>query len=66
MVFQICPLNWAEWMMVLKISCPVIFIDEFLKWFARNYVEGEDREFVFASTYIRQINLRIALKKAFV
>lgn len=28
-------------MVVLKISLPVILIDEFLKWFARNYVEGK-------------------------
>jgi len=29
-------------MVVLKISLPVILIDEFLKWFARNYVEVGD------------------------
>ncbi|XP_076815494.1 sarcoplasmic/endoplasmic reticulum calcium ATPase 1-like isoform X1 [Clavelina lepadiformis] len=39
-VFQICPLNWEEWVMVLKISVPVIFIDECLKWFARTFVEA--------------------------
>ncbi|XP_078491542.1 sarcoplasmic/endoplasmic reticulum calcium ATPase 1-like [Ciona intestinalis] len=39
MVFQICPLNFTEWMVVLKISLPVIFVDEGLKWIARNYVE---------------------------
>jgi len=41
-IFQICPLSFAEWMVVLKISLPVILIDEFLKWFARNYVEVGD------------------------
>uniref|UniRef100_H2ZGA0 Calcium-transporting ATPase n=1 Tax=Ciona savignyi TaxID=51511 RepID=H2ZGA0_CIOSA len=39
MVFQICPLDFTEWLMVLKISLPVIFVDEGLKWVARNYVE---------------------------
>uniref|UniRef100_H2ZGA7 Calcium-transporting ATPase n=1 Tax=Ciona savignyi TaxID=51511 RepID=H2ZGA7_CIOSA len=36
MVFQICPLDFTEWLMVLKISLPVIFVDEGLKWVARN------------------------------
>jgi len=39
MIFQICPLSFAEWMMVLKISLPVILIDEGLKYIARNYIE---------------------------
>nr|XP_002122235.2 sarcoplasmic/endoplasmic reticulum calcium ATPase 1-like [Ciona intestinalis] len=39
MVFQICPLDFTEWLVVLKISLPVIFVDEGLKWIARNYVE---------------------------
>uniref|UniRef100_H2ZLD4 Calcium-transporting ATPase n=1 Tax=Ciona savignyi TaxID=51511 RepID=H2ZLD4_CIOSA len=36
MVFQICPLDFTEWLMVLKISLPVIFVDEGLKFVARN------------------------------
>lgn len=40
MVFQICPLDFTEWMMVLKISLPVIGLDEGLKYVARNYIEG--------------------------
>uniref|UniRef100_H2ZLD7 Sarcoplasmic/endoplasmic reticulum calcium ATPase 2 n=1 Tax=Ciona savignyi TaxID=51511 RepID=H2ZLD7_CIOSA len=40
MVFQICPLDFTEWLMVLKISLPVIFVDEGLKFVARNYIEG--------------------------
>merc|ERR1712168_1023912 len=32
MIFQICPLSFAEWMMVMKISLPVIAIDEGLKY----------------------------------
>lgn len=39
-IFQITPLNLTEWMAVLKISLPVIFFDEALKFIARNYIEG--------------------------
>ncbi|XP_039274641.1 sarcoplasmic/endoplasmic reticulum calcium ATPase 1-like isoform X2 [Styela clava] len=46
MVFQICPLNWAEWRMVLNISLPVILIDEALKYIAREYVEGTDEKII--------------------
>ncbi|XP_063962203.1 sarcoplasmic/endoplasmic reticulum calcium ATPase 2-like [Lytechinus pictus] len=35
-VFQITPLNLAEWMAVLKISLPVILLDEMLKFMARS------------------------------
>nr|XP_039253740.1 sarcoplasmic/endoplasmic reticulum calcium ATPase 1-like [Styela clava] len=42
MVFQICPLNWTEWSMVLYLSLPVILIDEALKYLARQYVESTD------------------------
>jgi Ca2+ transporting ATPase len=41
-IFQICPLDWAEWSMVLQISLPIILVDEVLKWVARNYVEVSD------------------------
>lgn len=40
-IFQITPLNFTEWMAVLKISFPVIVLDEILKFIARNYVDGE-------------------------
>nr|CAG4638242.1 EOG090X00V6 [Cyclestheria hislopi] len=36
-VFQICPLNVEEWIAVLKISFPVILLDELLKFFARKF-----------------------------
>merc|ERR1739838_1004325 len=42
MIFNICPLSLAEWIVVLKISLPVLLIDEGLKWIARNYVEVGD------------------------
>jgi len=33
------PLNLEEWLAVIKISVPVILIDETLKFVARKYVE---------------------------
>ncbi|XP_062310408.1 sarcoplasmic/endoplasmic reticulum calcium ATPase 2-like [Osmerus eperlanus] len=38
-IFQITPLNLTQWLMVLKISLPVILLDELLKFVARNYLE---------------------------
>ncbi|XP_048845273.1 sarcoplasmic/endoplasmic reticulum calcium ATPase 2 [Brienomyrus brachyistius] len=38
-IFQITPLNVPQWLMVLKISLPVILLDEMLKFIARNYLE---------------------------
>lgn len=40
-IFQICPLNGTEWAMVLKLSFPVILMDEVLKWVTRNYIEAD-------------------------
>jgi Ca2+ transporting ATPase len=42
MVFNICPLNWNEWMVVMKISCPVLVADEVMKYVAREYVDKCD------------------------
>ena len=39
-IFQITPLNLTQWLMVLKISLPVILLDELLKFSARNYLEA--------------------------
>uniref|UniRef100_A0A672P9K3 Sarcoplasmic/endoplasmic reticulum calcium ATPase 2 n=1 Tax=Sinocyclocheilus grahami TaxID=75366 RepID=A0A672P9K3_SINGR len=38
-IFQITALNVTQWLMVLKISLPVILMDELLKFIARNYLE---------------------------
>uniref|UniRef100_A0A8C9WRB2 Calcium-transporting ATPase n=1 Tax=Scleropages formosus TaxID=113540 RepID=A0A8C9WRB2_SCLFO len=38
-IFQIRPLSWSQWVTVLKMSLPVILLDEVLKFVARNYVE---------------------------
>ncbi|CAF1588935.1 unnamed protein product [Adineta ricciae] len=40
-VFQICPLTLEEWFAVLKISFPVILLDETLKFVARRYVDSK-------------------------
>ncbi|XP_077062026.1 ATPase sarcoplasmic/endoplasmic reticulum Ca2+ transporting 1, like [Siphateles boraxobius] len=39
MVFKLTHLNVEQWMVVLKLSFPVILIDEVLKFFARNYID---------------------------
>jgi len=38
-VFQVMPLSWPQWVAVLKISLPVLLLDEGLKVIARNYIE---------------------------
>jgi Ca2+ transporting ATPase len=40
-VFQITPLNLVEWMAVLKISFPVVLLDETLKFVARKFTDGK-------------------------
>ncbi|XP_056152569.1 ATPase sarcoplasmic/endoplasmic reticulum Ca2+ transporting 1, like [Lampris incognitus] len=39
MIFKLTHLSFEQWMMVLKLSFPVILIDEVLKFVARNYIE---------------------------
>uniref|UniRef100_A0A8C8HZB5 Calcium-transporting ATPase n=1 Tax=Oncorhynchus tshawytscha TaxID=74940 RepID=A0A8C8HZB5_ONCTS len=40
MIFKLTHLNVEKWMVVLKLSIPVILIDEVLKFVARNYLEA--------------------------
>uniref|UniRef100_G1SI34 Calcium-transporting ATPase n=1 Tax=Oryctolagus cuniculus TaxID=9986 RepID=G1SI34_RABIT len=40
MIFKLKALDLTQWLMVLKISLPVIGLDEILKFIARNYLEG--------------------------
>ncbi|XP_030921648.1 sarcoplasmic/endoplasmic reticulum calcium ATPase 1-like [Geospiza fortis] len=42
MIFKLTPLSLTHWLMVIKISFPVILLDEALKFIARNYLEGEE------------------------
>uniref|UniRef100_A0A8C7JUH1 Calcium-transporting ATPase n=1 Tax=Oncorhynchus kisutch TaxID=8019 RepID=A0A8C7JUH1_ONCKI len=47
-IFQITPLDLTQWLVVLKISLPVILLDELLKFVARNYLEpGNQPEYKF-------------------
>merc|ERR1712012_1415067 len=39
-VFQIAPLSFTQWLVVMKFSLPVILLDELLKWVARNYADA--------------------------
>lgn len=38
-IFQIRPLSWPQWVVVLKLSIPVIMMDEVLKFIARTFIE---------------------------
>lgn len=38
-LFQITPLNWAEWEMVLYLSLPVLAIDEVLKFVTTTFID---------------------------
>uniref|UniRef100_A0AAY5LC24 Calcium-transporting ATPase n=1 Tax=Esox lucius TaxID=8010 RepID=A0AAY5LC24_ESOLU len=40
LIFQVTPLNWYQWIVVLKISIPVILLDEALKYLSRNHLDG--------------------------
>lgn len=42
MIFKLRALTLTQWLMVLKISLPVIGLDEILKFIARNYLEGKE------------------------
>uniref|UniRef100_A0A6G1SB77 Calcium-transporting ATPase n=1 Tax=Aceria tosichella TaxID=561515 RepID=A0A6G1SB77_9ACAR len=39
-VFSVCPLSIVEWMAVLKMSVPVLLLDEILKFIARKFVDN--------------------------
>ncbi|CAL1293915.1 unnamed protein product [Larinioides sclopetarius] len=41
-VFSVCPLSVTEWLVVLKISFPVIILDETMKFFSRKFLEGRN------------------------
>eukprot|EP00438_Fugacium_kawagutii_P026675 Skav231882 [mRNA] locus=scaffold54:313976:319226:- [translate_table: standard] len=41
-VFAVCPLDWHDWVLVMKFSFPVIILDEVLKFFGRQYQKHKD------------------------
>lgn len=45
LIFQVTPLSWPQWVVVLKISLPVILLDEGLKYLSRNHLESEYCEY---------------------
>ncbi|XP_071269621.1 sarcoplasmic/endoplasmic reticulum calcium ATPase 1-like isoform X2 [Salvelinus alpinus] len=40
LIFQVTPLSWCQWIVVLKISIPVILLDEALKYISRNHLDA--------------------------
>uniref|UniRef100_A0A8C2EJY1 Calcium-transporting ATPase n=1 Tax=Cyprinus carpio TaxID=7962 RepID=A0A8C2EJY1_CYPCA len=40
LIFQVTPLHYSQWIVVLKISFPVILLDEALKCISRHHLEG--------------------------
>lgn len=64
MIFKLTHLSTEQWMMVLKLSFPVILIDEVLKFVARTYVDSKELPiftrlllFFFSKNKKRQISL---------
>ncbi|XP_039612713.1 sarcoplasmic/endoplasmic reticulum calcium ATPase 1 isoform X2 [Polypterus senegalus] len=53
LIFQVTPLSWPQWVMVLKLSFPVILLDEGLKYISRHYLEEEEDK-----KYIRRRQLK--------
>ncbi|KAG2463928.1 AT2A1 ATPase, partial [Polypterus senegalus] len=46
MIFKLTHLTVTQWLVVLKISFPVILLDELLKFVARTYLEEKDDKFM--------------------
>ncbi|TSK28018.1 Sarcoplasmic/endoplasmic reticulum calcium ATPase 1 [Bagarius yarrelli] len=46
MIFKLTHLSLEQWMVVLKLSLPVILIDEVLKYVARTYLEQKEENLV--------------------
>lgn len=44
-VFSVTPLNGEEWFAVMKMSIPVVLIDEVLKFIARKYIDVSPKDF---------------------
>ncbi|XP_056313920.1 LOW QUALITY PROTEIN: sarcoplasmic/endoplasmic reticulum calcium ATPase 1 [Danio aesculapii] len=44
LIFQVTPLHCSQWIIVFKISIPVILLDEALKYISRHHLEGEEED----------------------
>uniref|UniRef100_A0A8C7WCV7 Calcium-transporting ATPase n=1 Tax=Oncorhynchus mykiss TaxID=8022 RepID=A0A8C7WCV7_ONCMY len=60
-IFQITPLDLTQWLVVLKISLPVILLDELLKFVARNYLEPGNH-FFYRSLFPEVNHLSMCLR----
>ncbi|XP_067166075.1 sarcoplasmic/endoplasmic reticulum calcium ATPase 3 isoform X1 [Apteryx mantelli] len=60
LIFQVTPLSWPQWVVVLKISLPVILLDEGLKYLSRNHLDAPSPVgFLAAVSGIRAILLNL-------
>ncbi|KAL7668639.1 hypothetical protein ACOME3_009334 [Neoechinorhynchus agilis] len=50
-IFHICPLTCEEWMTVMKLSFPVLLIDESLKMCSRHWVESTSEQRTIAKRF---------------
>uniref|UniRef100_A0A8C9UYC0 Calcium-transporting ATPase n=1 Tax=Scleropages formosus TaxID=113540 RepID=A0A8C9UYC0_SCLFO len=63
LIFQVTPLRWSQWIVVLKISFPVILLDEALKYISRHHLEGTVRCRGRGLDEIEFTTLRFALRQ---
>uniref|UniRef100_A0A672LAR2 Calcium-transporting ATPase n=1 Tax=Sinocyclocheilus grahami TaxID=75366 RepID=A0A672LAR2_SINGR len=54
LIFQVTPLHYSQWIIVLKISIPVILLDEALKYMSRHHLEGTTSN---RCVFIRKISI---------
>lgn len=43
-IFHVCPLDAHDWMLVMAFSCPVLLLDEVLKFFGRQHLASQRRK----------------------
>lgn len=58
-VFQITPLSMVEWIAVLKMSVPVVLLDEGLKFVARRWIEGNSNNLIRKRSMAPQIIIAV-------
>lgn len=62
-VFSLCPLSLNEWWAVLKISVPVILLDEVLKYIARTFIDGKQTAAKAVSSSSHHLHSSSAIKE---